>query len=227
MTDSLDRLFAAVQEARDRSPSASRTSKLFRDGVQKMAKKLAEEAIEVGLDAVQMNRESVILESADVLYHLAVIWAECGISPERRDGRNRPARARLRHRRETAQTGERGADAAHDAMGDAPQSALLSLKPFRQVRTPPFQSTTGFWPPSTDSVTPVTKPALGDARNRTASAISRGDAMRPIGIRATLRSRASSIGDLGEPSFGREPFGHAAVSVRPGLTPTTRTPLPA
>src|ERR1700729_3102885 len=82
MTDSLDRLFAAVHEARDLSPSASRTSKLFRDGVQKMAKKLAEEAIEVGLDAVQMNRESVILESADVLYHLAVIWAECGISPE-------------------------------------------------------------------------------------------------------------------------------------------------
>src|SRR5882757_5110074 len=76
MTDSLDRLFAAVHEARDRSPSASRTSKLFRDGVQKMAKKLVEEAIEVGLDAVQMNRESVILESADVLYHLAVIWAE-------------------------------------------------------------------------------------------------------------------------------------------------------
>jgi phosphoribosyl-ATP pyrophosphohydrolase len=81
MTDSLDRLFAAVQDARDQSPSASRTSKLFRDGVQKMAKKLVEEAIEVGLDAVQMNRESVILESADVLYHLAVIWAECGISP--------------------------------------------------------------------------------------------------------------------------------------------------
>src|ERR1700689_4882719 len=81
MADSLDRLFAAVLEARDRNPSVSRTSKLFRDGVQKMAKKLAEEAIEVGLDAVQMNRESVILESADLLYHLAVIWAECGISP--------------------------------------------------------------------------------------------------------------------------------------------------
>jgi len=81
MTDSLDRLFAAVLEARDRSPSTSRTAKLFRDGVQKMAKKLVEEAIEVGLDAVQMNRESVILESADMLYHLTVIWAECGVAP--------------------------------------------------------------------------------------------------------------------------------------------------
>ena len=81
MADSLGKLFSAVQEARTRSPSASRTSKLFRDGVQKMAKKLAEEAVEVGLDAVLMNRELVILESADVLYHLAGIWAECGVTP--------------------------------------------------------------------------------------------------------------------------------------------------
>ena len=81
MADSLERLFAAVQQARDLSPASSRTAKLFRDGVQKMAKKLVEESIEVGLDAVQMNRESVILESADMLYHLAVIWAECGVTP--------------------------------------------------------------------------------------------------------------------------------------------------
>ncbi len=80
MADSLNRLFSAVREARDRSPSASRTSKLFRDGVQKMAKKLAEEAVEVGLDAVLMNREAVVLESADMLYHLAVIWVECGVT---------------------------------------------------------------------------------------------------------------------------------------------------
>jgi phosphoribosyl-ATP pyrophosphohydrolase len=81
MSDSLERLFDAVREARGRNPSSSRTSKLFREGMPKMAKKLVEEAVEVGLDAVQMNRESVILESADVLYHLAVIWAECGVSP--------------------------------------------------------------------------------------------------------------------------------------------------
>jgi len=81
MSDSLDRLYASVVAARGRDPSTSRTAKLFRDGVQKMAKKLIEEAIEVGLDAVQMNREAAILESADVLYQLAVVWAECGIAP--------------------------------------------------------------------------------------------------------------------------------------------------
>jgi phosphoribosyl-ATP pyrophosphohydrolase len=81
MPESLDRLFSAVLAARDLSPSESRTAKLFRDGVQKMAKKLVEESIEVGFDALQMNRESVISESADVLYHLAVIWAESGVTP--------------------------------------------------------------------------------------------------------------------------------------------------
>jgi len=82
MSDSLERLFASVLAARDRNPSISRTAKLFHDGVQKMAKKLVEEAVEVGFEAVQMNRESAILESADVLYHLVVIWAECGITPD-------------------------------------------------------------------------------------------------------------------------------------------------
>src|ERR1700693_2665782 len=82
MADSIDRLYDSVMTARNRDPAISRTSKLFRDGVQKMAKKLVEESIEVGLDAVQMNRDAVILESADVLYHLAVIWAECGVAPQ-------------------------------------------------------------------------------------------------------------------------------------------------
>jgi phosphoribosyl-ATP pyrophosphohydrolase len=126
MSDSLDRLYASVVAARGRDPSTSRTAKLFRDGVQKMAKKLIEEAIEVGLDAVQMNREAAILESADVLYQLAVVWAECGISPRRRARRDRPPRARLRHRREIAERGQRGASAAAARRRRAPQGARLT-----------------------------------------------------------------------------------------------------
>ena len=82
MNDSLDRLYASVAAARQRDPGTSRTARLFRDGIQKMAKKLIEEAIEAGLDAVQGNREATILESADLLYQLAVVWAECDISPD-------------------------------------------------------------------------------------------------------------------------------------------------
>ena len=43
MNDSLDRLYASVLAARGRNPAISRTSRLFREGVQKMAKKLAED----------------------------------------------------------------------------------------------------------------------------------------------------------------------------------------
>lgn len=81
MSDSIDRLYAAVLAARDGDPAVSRTSKLFQDGIAKMAKKLAEEAVEVGLDAVQAQRDCVVLESADLLYNLCVLWAACGIMP--------------------------------------------------------------------------------------------------------------------------------------------------
>ena len=47
-----------------------------------MAKKLAEEAFEVGLEAVQGDRRRTILESADLIYNLVVLWSEMGIAPE-------------------------------------------------------------------------------------------------------------------------------------------------
>ncbi|MBU3730250.1 MAG: phosphoribosyl-ATP diphosphatase [Beijerinckiaceae bacterium] len=82
MTDSIKRLYQAVLDSQGRDPSLSRTAKLLAEGTAKMAKKLAEEAVEVGLDAVQGNREATILESADLIYNLTVLWAECGITPE-------------------------------------------------------------------------------------------------------------------------------------------------
>jgi phosphoribosyl-ATP pyrophosphohydrolase len=50
--------------------------------MKKMAKKLAEEGLEVGLDAVAGDPKGVILESADLLYNLSVLWAACGVSLE-------------------------------------------------------------------------------------------------------------------------------------------------
>ncbi len=81
MADSIDRLYDAVLQARASDPSFSRTAKLFRGGVEKMAKKLGEEAIEVGIGALQGKKREVIEESADVLYQLCVLWAECGVTP--------------------------------------------------------------------------------------------------------------------------------------------------
>jgi phosphoribosyl-ATP pyrophosphohydrolase len=82
MVDSVDRLYQAVLAARTRDPAYSRTAKLIREGMTKMAKKLAEEAVEVGLDAVQGNREAVIRESADLIYNLVVVLVESGITPD-------------------------------------------------------------------------------------------------------------------------------------------------
>ena len=81
MPETIDRLFDAVNAAMTRDPAFSRTAKLFQDGTDKMVKKLAEEAVEVGIEAIRENRQNVILESADVMYQLCVIWASMGITP--------------------------------------------------------------------------------------------------------------------------------------------------
>src|SRR5438105_1555344 len=82
MSDSLERLYQAVIVARDLDPATSRTARLFQRGPAKMAKKLAEEAIEVVIDAVNGNPDAVIRESADLLYNLTVLWASAGVRPE-------------------------------------------------------------------------------------------------------------------------------------------------
>ena len=81
MTDSVDRLYDAVIEAKDSDPGQSRTARLFRAGRSKIAKKLAEEAIEVVIDALDGNSDAVIKESADLVYNLVALWAEAGIAP--------------------------------------------------------------------------------------------------------------------------------------------------
>jgi phosphoribosyl-ATP pyrophosphohydrolase len=47
-----------------------------------MAKKLAEEAVEVAIDAVHGQPEAVIRESADLLYNLVVLWVHSGVHPD-------------------------------------------------------------------------------------------------------------------------------------------------
>jgi phosphoribosyl-ATP pyrophosphohydrolase len=81
MSDSLERLHAAILAAKNADPSASRTARLLRAGRAKMAKKLAEEAVEVVIDAMSGETADVVRESADLLYHLVVLWTSAGIRP--------------------------------------------------------------------------------------------------------------------------------------------------
>ena len=78
----VQRLYEAALARRGTDPRASRTAKLFAAGRNKMAQKLGEEAIEVAIDAARNNRGAVVAESADLLYHLVVLWAEMGIAPD-------------------------------------------------------------------------------------------------------------------------------------------------
>jgi phosphoribosyl-ATP pyrophosphohydrolase len=82
MTDSLDRLYEAVLAARDGDPATSRTARLLQSSRSKMAKKMAEEAVEVVIDTVHGDTAAVIRESADLMYNLVVLWVAAGVHPE-------------------------------------------------------------------------------------------------------------------------------------------------
>ncbi len=82
MTDSVSKLYQAAHACRHDDPSTSRTARLLRAGRATMAKKLAEEAVEVVIDAMHGDRDAVIKESADLIYNLVVLWVSAGIRPE-------------------------------------------------------------------------------------------------------------------------------------------------
>lgn len=64
------------------APPTKRTARLVHASTSTKARKLVEEATEVALDAVARNRDGVIEESVDLLYHLAVLWHDQGVSSE-------------------------------------------------------------------------------------------------------------------------------------------------
>ncbi|HEX9447484.1 MAG TPA: phosphoribosyl-ATP diphosphatase [Dongiaceae bacterium] len=78
----LDRLHAAILARRGANPAASYTAKLLAGGTAKIAQKLGEEAVEAVIEAIRDAKDPLIDESADILYHLLVLWADCGIKPE-------------------------------------------------------------------------------------------------------------------------------------------------
>lgn len=60
----------------------SHSARLLSRGTAKVAQKLGEEAVECVIEVVSGNRPATILESADLLYHLIVVWVDAGIQPE-------------------------------------------------------------------------------------------------------------------------------------------------
>jgi phosphoribosyl-ATP pyrophosphohydrolase len=78
----LDRLWGTVLSRKDGSPSESHSARLLARGTAKVAQKFGEEAVECLIEAVAGRRTPLIGESADVLYHLLVMWVDAGLRPE-------------------------------------------------------------------------------------------------------------------------------------------------
>ena len=71
----LDRLFATISARKGADPEASWTAKLLSKGPEKCAEKFGEEAIEAIIEAVKGDRDKLISEGADVLFHFCVMLA--------------------------------------------------------------------------------------------------------------------------------------------------------
>ena len=137
MGDLLERLYQAVIAAKDLDPAISRTARLFQRGPSKMAKKLAEEAIEVVIDAVNGNTEAVVRESADLLYNLTVLWAAAGVKPEdvwREMGRREDL---LGIAEKLPKSAVKSMDKSAAKMPKSVENKALPAKPLAKAVTPP------------------------------------------------------------------------------------------
>jgi phosphoribosyl-ATP pyrophosphohydrolase len=77
----MDRLWSVITSRRNTDPAISHSARLLSRGTAKVAQKFGEEAVEAIIEAVAGNRDALISESADVLYHLIVLWVAIGIEP--------------------------------------------------------------------------------------------------------------------------------------------------
>ena len=125
MADSISRLHNAVLAARSADPAKSRTARLLQAGGAKMAKKLAEEAVEVVIDAMHGQPEAVVRESADLLYNLVVLWVHAGVTPDE-------VWAEMRRREQLFGIAEKlPKDLVKPASRPKPSSKVVPLQPAR------------------------------------------------------------------------------------------------
>jgi phosphoribosyl-ATP pyrophosphohydrolase len=81
--DVLRRLWDTIEGRRvSGDTTISHSARLLARGTAKVAQKLGEEAVECVIEATQGNRAATVLESADLVYHLLVLWVDAGIRPE-------------------------------------------------------------------------------------------------------------------------------------------------
>jgi phosphoribosyl-ATP pyrophosphohydrolase len=78
----LDELYGVIESRKGSDPQTSYTAKKFAKGTDHIAKKIGEEATEVAIAAARRERGEILSESADLLFHLLILWADQNIRPE-------------------------------------------------------------------------------------------------------------------------------------------------
>ncbi len=86
MTHPLDTLWQTVLKRADADPEQSWTAKLLTLGMTRIAQKVGEEALETAIEAARLDanvsdKAKLAEESADLLYHLNVLWLAAGLTP--------------------------------------------------------------------------------------------------------------------------------------------------
>jgi phosphoribosyl-ATP pyrophosphohydrolase len=77
--DPLDRLEAVISSRKGSDPAASYVASLFDKGRAKIAQKFGEEAVETVIAAIADDRQALVGETADLLFHLLILLADAGI----------------------------------------------------------------------------------------------------------------------------------------------------
>ena len=77
----LDHLYETIASRKGTDPTISHSARLLSRGRAKVAQKFGEEAVECLIEAVAGNRSDLIAESADVLYHLLLMWVDGDVQP--------------------------------------------------------------------------------------------------------------------------------------------------
>lgn len=80
-THPLEQLFRIIEGRKAADPQESYTARLFAKGTGKIAKKVGEEGVETALAGQAGTRDELMAESADLLYHLLVLWAARDVTP--------------------------------------------------------------------------------------------------------------------------------------------------
>ncbi len=82
MQDIFTEIYEVIQKNKKKDPAESYVAKLFNKGQKKIARKVGEEAVETVIACLAENKKEVIAESADLLFHLLVLWAYEDIKPQ-------------------------------------------------------------------------------------------------------------------------------------------------